>query len=152
MEATTFGTRPIFHFARHYAEMVAVMFAGMGIGFVALLPFGAGDWSSDAPALSLLAMGASMTIPMVPWMRWRGHGWAACNEMAAAMIVPTLASVALLAAGLVTDIGTLMAIEHAAMFTAMLVVMLLRFDTQLTFRPSPRLRLRGRPGQVRDGG
>ena len=109
----------------------------MGIGFVALLPFGAGEWSSNAPALSLLAIGASMTIPMVPWMRWRGHGSAACDETAAAMIVPTLASVVLLAAGIVTDIGTLMAIEHTAMFTPMFVTMLLRYGSTCTTNVPP---------------
>jgi hypothetical protein len=29
----------------------------------------------DAPALSLLGMAVVMTVPMVGWMRYRGHGW-----------------------------------------------------------------------------
>ena len=47
-------------------------------------------------------------------------------EMGAAMVVPTLAAIALLAAALVQDAGTLLVIEHAAMFTGMFAVMLAR--------------------------
>jgi hypothetical protein len=48
--------------------------------------------------------------------------------MAAAMLVPTLAAIALLAASLVESLGTLMAVEHVAMLLAMLGAMLLRRD------------------------
>ncbi len=77
---------------------------------------------------TLLAMGISMTVPMVAWMRHRGHGWRPSNEMAASMMVPTAGVVGLLGAGLVTDVGTLLMIEHVVMFPAMLVAMLLRSD------------------------
>jgi len=44
------------------------------------------------------------------------------------MIVPTLGVIALLAAGLLTDVGDLLMIEHLVMLPAMLGVMLLRRD------------------------
>ena len=63
---------------------------------------------------------------MVAWMRYRGHDWRPCWEMAASMIIPTIGAMSLLALGLVTDSGALMGLQHAVMFPAMLVAMLLR--------------------------
>lgn len=128
------GTRrsPALRFAAHYVEMVAVMLAGMLVlgAPLALLAtaLGAGpaELGRDAPAVVLLAMGFSMTAPMVWWMRRRGHSGAANREMAGAMIVPTLAAVALLGTGAVGDLDALLGIQHVAMFPAMLAVMLLR--------------------------
>ncbi len=120
------------HFIRHYVEMLVAMFLGMVVlGAPALLALGAAGVSSaelrgDAPALLLLGMGVTMTVPMVAWMRYRGHGWRVSNEMAAAMMIPTAGVIGLLGAGVVGDIGTLLMIEHVVMFPAMLVAMLLR--------------------------
>ena len=123
--------RPAGRFARHYAEMVLVMFAGMlALGMptgMALRGLGV-DLADEAPAAMLLGMGIAMTAPMVGWMRHRGHGWDASKEMAASMMVPSVGVVALLAAGLVVETGTLLAIQHVVMFPAMLGVMLLRLD------------------------
>lgn len=118
-----------FHFLRHYLEMVVAMMLGMVVlGGAAAVTLDAGRWHDDAPALMLASMAFSMTVPMVAWMRYRGHGWPATWEMTASMVVPTLAAIALLWAGAVTDSGTLMAVQHATMFPAMLGVMLLRLD------------------------
>jgi hypothetical protein len=123
---------PAFTFARHYVEMVVAMLLGMvvlGGGGAVLLGFAGvdtGAWHDDAPALMLSSMAVTMTVPMVAWMRHRGHGWVPCWEMTASMVLPTLGAIALLAVGLVEDGGTLMAIQHVVMFPAMLVVMLLR--------------------------
>lgn len=54
----------------------------------------------------LLGMALTMTVPMVAWMRYRGHGWAASNEMAASMFIPSFAVVGLLAAGASPTSGT----------------------------------------------
>ena len=122
------------HFLRHYAEMVAAMLIGMVVLgaplTAALAAFGVSttDLHEDAPAVALLAMATTMTVPMVGWMRHRGHGWMPSLEMAASMLLPTFAAIALLAAGSVTDIGALMTIEHVAMLPAMLAAMLLRRD------------------------
>jgi hypothetical protein len=119
-------------FLLHYVEMVLVMLAGMAVFVPVLLlvaaAFGAGrsELQQDAPALVLLGMGLSMTAPMVGWMRFRGHSWAANREMAGAMILPTLATVGLLWSGAVEDLDTLLGIQHMAMFPAMFVVMLWR--------------------------
>ncbi len=120
------------HFARHYLEMVAAMFIGMGVLWMpAREALGAAGMSSselreDAPALMLSVMAATMTVPMVAWMRYRGHGWRPSAEMAAAMLVPTAGAIALLGGGLVEDLDALMVIEHVAMLLGMLVAMLLR--------------------------
>jgi len=125
---------PAFTFARHYVEMVVAMLLGMfvlgGIGAVLLGQVGVdtGDWHADAPALMLSSMALTMTVPMVAWMRRRGHGWTPCWEMAASMVLPTLGAIALLGLALVEDGGTLMLIQHVVMFPAMFVVMLLRRD------------------------
>ena len=119
-------------FARHYAEMVLAMVLGMVVLGVPLgwaLGAAGTSWSAlheDAPALMLFAMALTMTVPMVGWMRHRGHGWRAANEMSAAMLLPTAAVIGLLGAGLVEDLGTLLVIEHVAMLASMLAAMLLR--------------------------
>jgi hypothetical protein len=101
--------------------MLIAMFAGMAVlGGPAMLVLG------EAPAAHLLAMGVTMTVPMVAWMRYRGHGWQPSYEMAASMMIPTAGVIGLLGAGLVTDLGSLMMIEHVVMLPAMLVAMLLR--------------------------
>jgi hypothetical protein len=122
------------HFARHYVEMVVAMLLGMVVlGIPASALLGAAGMSmdelhSDAPALMLLGMATTMTIPMVAWMRYRGHGWAASAEMSASMFIPTFATIALLGSGMVEDIGALMTIQHVVMLPSMLVAMLLRRD------------------------
>jgi hypothetical protein len=59
-------------------------------------------------------------------MRLRGHGWRPTNEMSASMIVPTLGVIALHGVGLVSDVGTMLVVEHVAMLAGMFAVMLLR--------------------------
>ena len=121
---------PKLSFAKHYVEMVVVMFVGMFVlggillGIAAAFGVGHGELQADSPALFLSGMGLSMTAPMVGWMHWRGHSWAANGAMALAMILPTVATLVLLGTGLSTDLNTLLGIEHAAMFPAMLVAML----------------------------
>jgi hypothetical protein len=121
---------PARQLARHYVEMVLAMFLGMG---VLLPPLGAalrgvGMSLHDTDVLMISAMAATMTAPMVAWMRYRGHAWTACADMSAAMLVPTLGVLALLWSGLVAELGTLLVIEHVAMLPSMLVAMLLRRD------------------------
>jgi len=77
--------------------------------------------------MMVLVMAVTMTAPMVAWMRFRGHAWRPTAEMAASMVLPALAAMAL-AWTVVTAVGTLMVVEHAAMLAAMLVAMLVRRD------------------------
>ena len=121
-------------FARHYLEMVAAMFIGMGVlwlpilGALSLAGVSLSELRDEAPALDLAGMGLTMTVPMVAWMRYRRHGWRPCAEMAAAMLIPTIAVIALLWGDVLTDVDTLMTIEHVVMLPSMLGVMLLRRD------------------------
>lgn len=121
-------------FTRHYAEMLAAMFLGMivlGGLLSAVVGFAGGDYGAledDAPALLLLAMALNMSVPMVAWMRYRGHAWRLTYEMTVAMLVPALAAIALLWTGAVTKFGTLMMLLHVAMLAAMLLAMLARRD------------------------
>ena len=82
-------------FTRHYVEMVIAMFVGMGVlgAPIAVLV------EIESPALRLLNMAVTMTIGMVAWMRYRGHGWMPCAEMSASMFVPTFAAIGLMWAG-----------------------------------------------------
>jgi hypothetical protein len=116
------------HFVRHYVEMVVVMFVGMGVlALPARWVVGAAGTSyAEAPALMFLSMAVTMTVPMVAWMRFRGHGWQPSAEMSGSMLVPTFAVIGLLGAGIVEDTGVLMAVEHVAMLGFMLGAMLLR--------------------------
>jgi hypothetical protein len=122
------------HFIRHYVEMLVAMILGMAVfalpADATLLALGtsSGEFYEDAPARMLLGMALAMTVPMVAWMRYRGHAWQPSMEMAASMFIPTFGVVALLASGLVEDSATLLAIEHAVMLPAMLIAMLLRRD------------------------
>jgi hypothetical protein len=120
------------HFVRHYVEMVIVMFAGMA---VLGLPAGWGmtamgtSWDelqSDVPAAMFGAMALTMVVPMVAWMRLRGHGWRANGEMSLSMVLPTLGAIALLSTDAVEDVGALLLAEHVVMLLAMLGAMLLR--------------------------
>jgi hypothetical protein len=113
------------HFLRHYGEMVLAMFLGMAVlGLPA-------DWAmrsvgADSDAFMFLEMATTMTVPMVGWMIYRGHGWRANAEMSASMFVPTFAVIGVLTSGILTDLGVLMAVEHIVMLLAMAGVMLLR--------------------------
>ena len=110
-------------FLRHYAEMVIAMLLGMAVVLGAVAAAGV---ALDPVELELLVMATSMTVPMVAWMRYRGHGWAPAAEMSAAMYAPTAAALVLLWTGLVEDEHALLMIQHIAMFPLMLVVMLPR--------------------------
>ena len=111
---------PTGRFVIHYVEMVVAMLLGMGVLGV---PLGA---LVSAIELDLLVMAVTMTVPMVAWMRYRGHGWAPVWEMTGAMFLPTFVAIALLWAGSVEDRHALLMIQHVAMFPAMFAVMLLR--------------------------
>ena len=120
------------HFLRHYAEMVVVMFLGMAVlGLPAGVALGTVDssWAdlqNNAPAAMLGLMAFTMTAPMAAWMARMGHSVRANVEMAASMIVPTIGVIGLLGSGAVTDIGTLLIVEHVLMLAGMFGVMYLR--------------------------
>ena len=71
-------------FLRHYAEMVVAMFLGMAVLGMPV------DWTmdrlgADSDPWMFVGMATTMTVPMVGWMLYRGHGWRANTEMSASM-------------------------------------------------------------------
>ena len=124
------GARP---FLRHYGEMVLAMYAGMIVlgGVFALVLAAAGTTPSDArydlPVLFALVMCFNMTVPMVAWMRHRGHDWNRAAEMAGAMVVPAIVAIGLFWAGAI-EAGPICPIECMASLLTMLAVMIYRFE------------------------
>jgi hypothetical protein len=114
-------------FWRHFLEMFAAMMIGMAAGKPIFLAITGLSSASEAgrlyPAQSVLAMAVSMTVPMVAWMLFRGHGRRNSAEMAAAMLVPAipfiiLCSLDVLAGG--TANGIYMVLSTLAMLALML--------------------------------
>ena len=117
-------------FARHFGEMLLAMFLGMAVlGGVAILAFklAGGNFAGVSGAVQVLVMGFNMTVPMVAWMKYRGHDTSHNVEMASSMVVPSLIAAALAAAG-VLGTGGALALQHVVMVPAMLGVMLWRYD------------------------
>ena len=118
-------------FTKHFLLMLAAMYLGM-LTLYPAYSFLAGragynDPTSDLPILSALVMAFAMTAPMTALMLHHRHGWRPITEMAAAMVVPTLAATLLQVAEAIPA-GAVMSVGHLTMIPAMLAVMLLRFD------------------------
>ena len=113
------------HFARHLAEMVIAMLAGMlALGTVINALPGGSDLFHP-PVLSALVMATNMTIGMSVWMRFRRHSWRSIAEMSAAMYIPFIILFIPFWAGLIS--GHLVMIGgHVLMLPAMVAAMLLR--------------------------
>jgi hypothetical protein len=113
----------VWHFVRHYLEMVAAMLVGMyALGALDDLVWPALTARADVGAL---VMATNMSIGMGAWMRFRGHLWRGIAEMSAAMYVPFVVLLAPFWAGAI-DEHTVMAWGHLLMLPAMGLVMLLR--------------------------
>lgn len=124
-------TRAFWH---HVLEMIGVMILGMCVlgmtfRFIHLALFGTGfdDAWHNHTELAVFAMTFNMTLPMVALMRWRGHDWERCNEMAAAMFGLALAMLVLFWLGVISD-DVVLPLEMVLMVPVMVVVMGLRFD------------------------
>ena len=122
------GTSRRWHFLRHYLEMVVAMFVGMGVlgGAVrGILALAGSEFPTQYPELTSLEMALTMSIGMIVWMRYRGHGWASTLEMAGVMFVPAIVLIPLLWLDVISGDSLLM-IEHIAMLPLMYLVMLRR--------------------------
>jgi flagellar biosynthetic protein FliP len=121
------------HFVRHLLEMILAMIIGMAAlgaiwrAILAACGVDASAFRLHHVALVALVMAVDMTVPMVWWMRHRGHNWARGAEMAGAMFVPTLLLIGLLQLDAVSG-DSLIGLEHALMLPAMLLVMFWRLD------------------------
>jgi hypothetical protein len=117
-------------FWRHFGEMLLAMVAGMVVlGGAAEAVFALAGTSLSAASASVMAtvMAFDMTVPMVAWMRYRGHPARHSAEMAGSMIVPTAIVIALHRLGALPG-DAVLAVQHAVMIPAMLGVMLWRYD------------------------
>lgn len=133
-----------FWFLRHLLEMTVAMMLGMcvlGFAFreIHIALFGAGfdeAWHRHVE-LTSLAMAWNMSLPMVAWMRYRGHGWDRGAEMAAAMFVPTLALLVLFWVGAVSA-GVVLPSAMALMIPSMIAMMLYRLDSYTGHHSAPK--------------
>ena len=121
-------------FLRHAFEMTVAMIVGMavlGMTFRAIhiAVFGTGfdkAWH-DHTELAVFAMTFNMTLPMVLWMRHRGHRWQLYGEMAAAMFGLAFALLGFFWLGAIST-HTVLPLEMALMLPAMIAVMVGRLD------------------------
>jgi hypothetical protein len=118
------------HFFRHFGEMFVAMMVGMmvlgGLDGGILSAFGTSvrHLRDVSPETFALVMALNMTIGMTLWMRHRGHSWAMCAEMGAAMFAPAILAIVLFRAGVIAGQaagGVLMGTMVPAMFAVMLI-------------------------------
>lgn len=133
-------------FTRHLLEMVIAMGAGMAVFVVAIETLGEPPGYANA-LVEYGLMGAFMSVPMIGWMRFRGHPWSDGLEMTAAMLIPTFALVLAMEWGVANDASAqsdhgLMMLTHTVMIAGMVALMLFRWDRYAhgvgCHRPAPR--------------
>ena len=133
-------------FWQHFLEMFAAMWIGMVAGTALFLAITGQPSPRQAallyPVQALVGMALSMTVPMVAWMLYRGHGWRNSAEMAAAMLVPAIPFAIL--AGMHVIKGTTCCAYMALSTLAMLGLMFYRRDVYSAPMRAPR---RGHPRQ-----
>jgi flagellar biosynthetic protein FliP len=134
-------------FVQHYVEMVVAMFAGMFVYMQVKMAFaGAAPMAEHGAAMagnhmaasnvasvwdrvgSISMMELSMIVPMVLWMRFRGHSWRHGGEMSLAMVLPSVPFYAIDIAWPGT-FGSMLSIwSHLAMCVGMLALMIVQRD------------------------
>jgi hypothetical protein len=128
---STTRAKRVGRFAQHFVEMALAMMLGMvvlgALNTLVLIPAGDLALTGDYPQSHLLAMAVFMAVPMVAWMRLRGHGWEHGAEMAGAMVAPVALCIGGCAVGVLSPMAML-SLGHELMWVAMLGVMLFRWD------------------------
>ena len=124
--------RSMWRFLRHLLEMIVVMALGMCVlggawGAFHEVVFGTAfaDAWRDYVVLAGFAMAFNMTLPMVLWMRHRGHGWERIGEMTAAMNLPLLPLLAFYSLDVIPAQAVL-GLQMMLMVPAMVLAMLYR--------------------------
>lgn len=118
------------HFVRHSLEMTAVMAIGMfaaAFVFMVILNLLVDrdvTWEQallNYPVYALLAVAVGMSVPMIPWMRFRGHSRRSAYEMAAVMALLVIPFVCLALFGVIegAQCGLYCIIGFVAMFALM---------------------------------
>ena len=124
--------RPSGTFLAHFGEMCVTMCVGTAV--LSLLFFGGAallgytNLLQRFPELSTAVLAINMSLPMVAWMRIRGHEWRPTLEMAGAAIAVGILLIAALSVGLVPTSGDLVLRQCGLSCLAMLAVMLFRLD------------------------
>ena len=125
-------TLNVARFVWHFLEMALAMQIG-GLLFLPLIRV-IPESSSFAPVLARgtlsrpIVSGILMTLPMVTWMIFRGHGWQHSLEMAAAMLAPVAAILVFRFLRADTYLPWLAKLSCPSMYPAMLAAMLYRRD------------------------
>ena len=126
------GAATVARFTLHFVEMTLAMMLGMAIfapvktaliaqGYSALLDTHSIDYQAG--------MNVFMVVPMVLWMRARGHGWRHGFEMGAAMMVPVAVILFVCSLGIEQIVPWFtVGLSGIAMFAGMLGYMLYRRD------------------------
>jgi hypothetical protein len=127
---TALSQNPARSFVRHYVEMLVAMVVGMVV-LTPLWDLGLGalgaSWLLDRTEPATMIMATSMSVTMVGWMRYRGHGRRANLEMAAAMYLSFAVLFPPLWLGLLSADAVMLA-GHVLMLPAMAAAMLWRRD------------------------
>jgi len=117
------------YFTFHFAEMWLAMIFGMALFMVATISLAALSNAPLSEPASLgfqAAMSVFMVAPMAASMRLRGCAWRECGEMSAAMLLPTVAALVLLALNLREAQVWISSNQHLLMLASMLGYMLYR--------------------------
>ena len=119
------------------AMMLGMCILGMAFRGIHTALFGGGfdaAWRQHTE-LAVFAMTFNMTLPMVLWMRHRGHTWERCGEMAGAMVLLALLVLVPFWAGAISS-GVVLPLEMGLMLPAMIGVMALRYNEYTTHAPA----------------
>jgi hypothetical protein len=118
------------HFFWHLGEMFLAMLIGMaaldavGEGLLAAAGTSFADLTDRAPIAVALILMVNMTVPMLLWMRIRGHDASEISEMTVAMAVVGAATVFLLWLSVI-DAAAICGVECGLMIPGMIAAMLL---------------------------
>jgi len=119
------------YFIRHYVEMLLVCCIGGFIlnflFFMGIAQVGYPNFFQLYPELSIMVIAILLTVPMLTWMRFRGHEWRPTLEMAG---VPIVLGVILVSASWLKIIpkAEMLTLMKDLVCPAMLIPMLFRLD------------------------
>lgn len=119
------------YFIWHLLEMCLAMCIGgvplLVLFFVGAAKVGYPDLIRQSPELSILVMGLILSLPMLAWMRFRGHEWRPTLEMASTTIVLAILLISLGWLGILAR-ASLFEVMRSLACPVMLIPMLFRLD------------------------